>query len=316
MMEACHVAHGLQLRSTFPLAGMAPTTDDELPSLALELASPARLAARWSGTRHAPLWRGNLGDGCELTIECGTGNDLLFTYGERARFHLDAGHSSLICAPYEAGLHWQRALLTKMLANVSLLRGCEALHASAVDSAQGALAIVAPSGTGKTTLALELMRRGYSLLTDDVLTLATSPGGVVAHPATPHMNLAEEHDAASPSTLVTTLDTLGPERWVVARRATQIPRPVHMICLLERRPGLSLGAQLLPPGPLALAPYMLGLGENVERERRRFALYADLAASATMLRLSCDTDDRLADLADLVEALADRPPVAALGSAA
>jgi hypothetical protein len=312
-MEANYLAHGLRLHSGFPLPGMTPVADEDASPLALELASPAELAALWSGAREIPPWRGYLGDGCELRIERGCAGDLLFTYGERARFHLDANQRLLTCAPVEAGLYWQRALLTKVLADIALVRGCEALHASAVDSPQGAVAIVAPPGAGKTTLALELMRRGHALLTDDVLTLTAGCDGVLAHPATPHMNLEPAHDdVAEP--LVAVLAMLGQERWTVAHAVARGPLEVRAIFLLERRIGLPLGVELLPPSPLALAPYMLGLDEDIERERRRFALYADLAASATLLRLSCDADDHPADIVDLIEqALADRPAAAMLG---
>jgi hypothetical protein len=310
-MEARYVAHGLDLRCDFPLAGLSPAVDDDLPRVALQLATPAQLAGCWSGSCRAPTWRGRLGDGCELIIERGGAGDMLFTYGERARFHLDAGKGVLTCAPRTAGLHWQRALLTKVLADVGLLHGSEALHASAVDSPLGAIAIVAPSGAGKTTLALELMRRGHALLTDDVLTLSEGPDGFVAHPATPHMNLAAEHYAAA-TPLVDTLGRLGHERWVAARSVARRPRPVHGICLLERRMGLTRKVVSVSSGPLALAPYMLGLEDDPQRERARFALYADLAGSATLLRVSCDSADPPADVADLiVRALTgDAPPVA------
>jgi hypothetical protein len=320
-MDIRYIAHGLDLRCDFALPGMTPAGEEAvpacaLPSVTLHIDSVAQLADRWSGPHDAPLWRGRLGDGCELTIERGADDDTLFTYGQRARFHLDASRSSLTCVPRASGLHWQRTLLTKVLADVSLLRGHEALHASAVDSPHGAVAMVAPPGAGKTTLALELMRRGHRLLADDVLTLADGPHGPVAHGASPHMNLAAEHHAAA-TPLVDTLGRLANERWVAARDVVQGPRAVHLICLLERRSGRELGVEPLGSGPLALAPYMLGLEDGLLRERARFALYAELASSATLLRLSCDNRDSPAEIADLVElAATDAPALAAGGSLA
>ena len=35
------------------------------------------------------------------------------------------------------------------------------------------------------------------------------------------------------------------------------PRPVSILCLLDRGPGLSLEADILPSNPLLLAPYSL-----------------------------------------------------------
>jgi hypothetical protein len=317
VMETRYVAYGLALRSSFRLPGMVPTGEGGLPSLALELATPAELSTAWSGPDGPPAWRGRLGDGSDLTIERGVAADLLFTDGDRARFRLDPSGRSLACAPRRAGLDWQRTLLTKLLSSVSVMRGYEAMHASAVDSPLGAVAIAAPTGTGKTTLALELMRRGWPLLTDDVLTLAATPEGVWAYPGTPHMNVAASPSEGLPSEEIgPTLGLLAGERWVAARTAVCEARPVHAICLLERSRGLSLDAQILPPNPLSLAPYMLGLLDDAERARRRFELYADLTGSVTLMRLTCDLTDRPVDLADLIEqTLTGRPTALAVGGA-
>ncbi len=75
-----------------------------------------------------------------------------------------------------------------------------------------------------------------------------------------------------------------------------------MLCLLERGPDHSLESRALPSTPLLLAPYMLGLEGDTERERRRFELYADLVSAATLVRLDLleAPIDRLT-LADLIE---------------
>ncbi|MGO9759966.1 MAG: hypothetical protein ACLP1Q_01735 [Solirubrobacteraceae bacterium] len=309
MSETHYAAYGLALRSSFRLPGMVPAGAEGLPSLALDLATPQELATAWSGADGAPIWRGRLGDGSDLTIERGTAGDLLFTNGERARFRLDSCKRRLACGPRDPGLDWQRTLLTKVLSSISVMCGYEALHASAVVSPWGAMAIAAPTGMGKTTLALELMRRGWPLITDDVLALARTAGGVCAFPGTPHMNVAARpaHGLAAEE-IGTTLAILAGERWLAARRTAGAACPMRAICLLEREPGLTLDVQLLPCNPLPLAPYMLGLPDDAERERRRFELYADLTDSVTLLRLTSDATDRPADLADLIEqTLADRP---------
>ncbi len=157
-MHARHVGYGLDLHASFPLAGMPAARGDGLPSLTLERVEPAELEDLWSGA--TGLWTGLLGDGYTLAIEQGRDGDTLFGYGDRARFRLDPTLTLLECAPLRTGLHWQRVLLGRVLPNVALMRGYEALHASAVDSPDGVVAIAGPSGMGKTTLALELLRRG------------------------------------------------------------------------------------------------------------------------------------------------------------
>jgi hypothetical protein len=247
------------------------------------------------------MWRGRLGDGSDFTIAEGLDGDFLFVDGKRASYRLDPSCRSLACAPRFAGLEWQRILLTKVLSSISVLCGNEALHASAVDSPWGAVTIAAPTGMGKTTLALELMRRGWPLLADDVLALAEAPEGVIAYPGTPHMNVAGGASEGSAVAVAGTLGIIAGERWVAARKISHTARPVHTICLLERRPGLSLEVQTLLPNPLPLAPYMLGLFSDAERERRRFELYADLTKTVMLMRLTCDVTDRPADLAALIE---------------
>jgi len=326
-MQTRYVAYGLELRSSFPLPGMTPVAAEELPSVAPRLPSltlrrrtPEELTSAWSGSNGPPAWRGRLGDGRDLTVERGKAGDLLFTYGdrcgERARFRLHASREVLDCAARDDRPDWQRALIGKVLCNVSVMRGYEALHAAAVDSPEGVVAFAGPSGAGKSTLATELMRRGWPLFADDALVLKREASGVRAHPATPHMTLAEDPpDAIESLELGTILANLAGEQWIAADLLRQEPRPVRMLCLLERAPGLALHAQVLPANPLLLAPYMLGFQGDRERQRRRFHLYADLIGSTTLVGLTGEIEDRPCDLADLLERVLAHPP-ALVGSAA
>ncbi len=316
-MVESYTAFGLALRSAFPLPGMTPSVAEGLPSLTLQLTTPEELGTAWSGSDGPAVWRGRLGDGCDLTIEQGTAADLLFTYGDRARFRLDAAMTTLDCAPSQAGLHWQQALLGKVLPNISVMRGYEALHAGVVDSPEGVVAIAGPSGSGKSTLAIELLRRGWPLFADDALVLDRAGGAVRAHPGTPHMNLSKSlPDAIDPRTLGAMLGILAGERWLAAHTTTKRHRPVRMVCLLKRGPSLALETHTLPSNPLTLAPYMLGLSSDAERQRSRFCLYADLMESATLVRLTAGFEHRPRQVADLLEQeLARRPELIAGGIA-
>ncbi len=314
-MRTPYVAYGLQLHS-FQLPGMTPQTAPELPALAIERCPAEELDHHWSGPDGQPPWRGRVGEGTALTIERGEHGDTLFTYGARARYRLDPSQCMLECAPLEEGLHWQQTLLGRVLPNVSLARGYEALHASAVESPAGVIAIAAPSGMGKTTLALELTRRGWPLVTDDVLILEDGPERVRAHPGSPHMNVGTDRSSEGTSAEIgRTLGILAGERWVAVRAPSRAPKPVRAVCLLERGAHLSLDAQPLPAGPLPLIPYMLGLKGDAARERRRFSTYANLAGGATLLRLTCSSGDRPTALADLLEQELAGRSAAAVGGA-
>jgi len=304
-------AYGLRVDSTFALPGSEPVAQErtDLPALDVDLVTPGELAELWHVANARTEWLGMLGDGRTLTIERGEGGDRLFRYGELASFHLDDRMLRLACAPTSVGLDWQRALITKVIPAISVMRGYEALHAAAVETPRGVVAIMGPPGSGKSTLASTLLSRGLSLFTDDVLTLSSMAGNVIAHPGTPHMNLESPPALGRDSDdFGDTLAVLGGERWLSVRSASDRPRPVRMLALLERGSGLRLDIEVLQPNPLALAPYMLGLSDARARQRVRFDLYADLLQSATLVRLTASAHDSPILLAGLIErALADRP---------
>ncbi len=299
------VAFGLALRAAFPLPGLVPASAPRaLPVLALELAGAGELEADWSGSPGDAAWRGRLGDGEELAVRRGRGGDILFSYGERARFLLAPGAGRLRCCPLEGEeAAWQRVLLTRVLPNVAIAAGYEALHASAVEIDGGVVAIAAASGGGKSTLALELVRRRARLFADDTLIL----GRGEAHPAGPLMNLSPQPPRGGGEDLVAVseLARLAGERWVSLKAAASRPAPVLAVVLMERAAGSPLAAGPLTPSPLVLAPFMLGLPDDEGREAARFRLYSDLVGQARLLRLSAAPDDSPAALAATLEAALD-----------
>ena len=301
-----YAAYGLELDSSFRLPGMTPRQPGRRRArLAVDLVSRERIDSTWCADSAELEWVGVLGDGCELRVECGVNGDRLFGYGDCARFHLDAGRRVLLCSPARAGreLQWGRVLISKVVPSVSTMCGYEALHAAAVATDDGAMAIAAPSGAGKTTLALELMRRGHPLLSDDVVPLSYDDDTVWAHPGSPHMNLDAGDPRATAAVadgVVDELAMLAGERWVSSRSLAVRRRPLTAICLLERAAHLTLAAEQLDASPLPFAPYMLGIGADTERRRRRFRLYAALAAGATIVRLTCGPRDEPGAIADLL----------------
>jgi len=311
-MRTRYVAYGLQLRSSFELPGMTPQLAEDLPQLTLRLRTPEELRRAWNGASGLAAWEGTLGDGCRLRIERGMNGEVLFSYGDRACFRLDASQELLDCAPSDARPDWQRVLISKVLGNVSVMLGYEGLHAAAVDTPEGVVAFAGPSGVGKSTLALELVRRGCPLFADDMLTLRKDISYVRAYPATPHMTVSEDlPEAVDLDELGPSLAELAGERWLAAQGACRQSRPVHALCLLERGERTMLDARVLPANPLLLAPYMLGFEGDRERQFRRFHLYADLMGSTTLIDLTGGPDDGPSELADLLEGvLAQRPALA------
>jgi HPr serine kinase-like protein len=299
-------AFGLNLRGPLPGPGL-PAALPGLPELELRPVGAAELEASWSGPAGPGSWRGTLRDGAELTIRWGRDGDLLFGYADEARYLLAPAADRLLCAPVEpSSLAWQRVLLSRVLPVVAIARGYEALHAAAARMPAGVVAVTGPSGAGKSTLAAELVRRGHALVGDDVLVVGRDAGGIAAFPGGAHLSL--EPGQAGPGAEV--LGELGGKLWTLAGEPASQPAAVAAVVLLERGEG-PVEVEELPPSPLTLAPFMLGLPDDEGRDGARFALYADLVEAGRLLRLGGDGSP--AELADALERAVAAPAMATAG---
>lgn len=298
-------AYGLRVRSPFELpvfespAGTTPGPYGEA-DLTLRLDTGGEIADRWSAASGVPAWQTMFASHCHVRVERGRAGDHLLTFGRTASFHLDSAGESLLCSPTAAkGIEWQRFLLDTVLYCVSLLRGFEALHASAVCVDDRVVAIVAAPGGGKSTFAAELVRRGHSLFADDVLALSPGEGGVLAHPGPPLMTLT----AASGAVEELGEPLAGPGDdglcWVRVGRTCERPRPLAATFILDRHQ--EEGLQRLREGaPGRLLPHMLSLDRDPARALARFGLLRGLAGKTPIYRL-CAPDGDLAEPAGLVE---------------
>jgi hypothetical protein len=305
-MEETFRAYGLSLRSSFPLPGMEPPRAAEsLPPLDLDLVGAAELAAAWSGPVGRP-WEGRLGDGERLALAWGMEGDLLFEYGQHARFHLDRARGRLLCAPTRpSAIEWRRVLLTRVLPNVAIACGYEALHAAAVETETGVLAIAGRGGAGKSSLLAELAARGVVVFADDTVVLERDGDEVLAHPSTPHMNLSTRVGTRDPREIGRPLGTLAGETWVAVEDRTRGRMPLRAMVTIERSGGLPLGLHHEERGMHGIFPHMLGLPDDDDREANRFALYSTLAANVDQLRLSADPTIAPGELAAILEAELD-----------
>jgi hypothetical protein len=294
-------AFGLSLRSAFSLPGAEPggIPDRSLPACVLELASEGDLLTGWSGPVSPSAWKGALKDGSELAIEWGVEHDLLFRYGSRALFRLNPAATRLACAPRDVvSISWRRVLCSRVLPLVAIARGREALHAAAVETPAGVVALAGPSGSGKSTLAAALVARGHRLFTDDVLVISAEGKKILAHPGGPYLSLADGPVAPPPGEI---LDSVGDKHWIAMKEVAERPREVAAIILLERGGATSPEVSAIPASPLPLAPFMLGLPDEPDRDRSRFSTYSDLVGDAALLRLRAAGEDSAADLASELE---------------
>ena len=179
-------AFGLDVSSSWPLAGVAPrpVSAGGTPEVRLRLIESAELRRRWpdEGTR---VFSQSLPDGRTMLEleEHGTLGYRVIAPGHGSCLVSSDGRS-LEFAPPDNGPAWiwERFLVAQMLPLAALLQGLEVFHASAVVIGGRLVALSAGCGVGKTSLAVELVRRGARLFADDVLVLDPSCPRATCHP--------------------------------------------------------------------------------------------------------------------------------------
>src|SRR5438477_242072 len=83
--------------------------------------------------------------------------------------------------PTTADWWWTKLLFAQVLPLAASLQGVECLHASCVALDGRAYALSAPSGTGKSSVALHLATRGGRFVCDDILATDVGGRGVAVH---------------------------------------------------------------------------------------------------------------------------------------
>lgn len=295
------IAFGLGLLSDLPLPGawQARASGRE-PVLRLEMATPPEISERWSGF-DAVGWEGTV-DGARFAVQRGLAGDHLFVHGAsceqaRAVHHLSADASELWCAPADlSDPSWWRVVLDSVLFTVALIQDYEALHAAAVVTPghDGVIAIAAPMGGGKSTLLSELLRRQLTLMADDVVVLARSGDGSapVAHPAPPLVTLPSARISAlhtSDGRAPAPICVLEEESWVGVPTHPE-PLPLRSLVVLERTPGGRLSLSRVGSPLSHLMSSLMSFPRTRERERARFELASEIAASVGIWRLTADLD--------------------------
>lgn len=318
-IDALYDLAGLRLRMTAPDAALAAATEDVLAlcrtdatglagfTIALCYGEPAAVP------EGAPLlWDAVLPEGPAGTIA-------------------DDGAGLYLCAPASSGLVVDRAArraeitavpgraayagaTPAMLAIEAALAsgGQTLLHAACLltPTEDGAILLMAPSGTGKTTTALALAAQGWALMTDDTAVLMRRDGDLVAwglpRPLTVHRNTAALMPWLAPALArwnredeqPVELSALPPP----VRVADRAPRPVRATILLAPR---GAGPARLTSLPLSEALVRLStdnvglssVGLTLEA-KKRFGVLGDLVTAAPVLEFDVGDEplDRLGAL--------------------
>jgi hypothetical protein len=295
----------------------SPSSEPSLPSLQVRTVTAQSLAESWSGFAEIG-WEGLI-DGAPFVVERGIAGDHRFVHGAhpdqggapadetRAVHHLSADVSVLQCAPADPGdPSWWRVVLDSVLFTVALLQGYEALHAGAVATPDGVIAITAASGGGKSTLLSELLGHGLPLMADDVLVLA--PKGTdppISYPAPPLMTVPTSRipmlGAADPPEPICALED---ELWIAVFVHPE-PLPLKALVVLDRQPGLDFFIDKIDDQLAPLLGSLMSFPSSPERQRARFELASVLASKTTLWRLAADVDTPPAALADKLLATLD-----------
>lgn len=146
-------AFGLNIKSEIYLPKLKPQTKVELDDVCIICAKVPHLdTTDDKETGHCQLFK----------------KDLLLNISDVARFQIS---SNTITIDIDEAADMQTVrlyLLGSGLGALMLLRNKLLLHGNAIDINGKGIIVVAKSGIGKSTLAAEFFRRGYSLLADDV----------------------------------------------------------------------------------------------------------------------------------------------------
>ena len=151
-------------------------------------------------------WRFPNGTVCADFFRSGTG--FLLRFPELADFYVSEGGASVTAYP---GLDTTVSTIEHLYLNQVLplalsRQGKLVFHASAVETADGAIAFMGVSGRGKSTLAASFAGSGFRFLTDDGLLLDKSVDCYFAQPSHPSIRLWDDSRLA----LVHATATLAP----------------------------------------------------------------------------------------------------------
>jgi hypothetical protein len=151
-----------------------------------------------SPAAHPPFHTWTFPDGALWTEFHRANGGYLLRFPDLADFQVsaDALHVTGFPAPEVADATMQHLYLNQVLPLVLSKLGKLVFHASAVEVDEGAVAFVAESGRGKSTLAASFAVSGFRFLTDDGLVVEPGVRGLEALPSHPSIRLWEDSEAA------------------------------------------------------------------------------------------------------------------------
>jgi hypothetical protein len=177
--------------------------------------------------------------------------------------------------------------------------GVATFHASAVLTEAGAVAFLGSSGQGKSTMAAAFLRRGATLLTDDVLVIEEQLGRICAAPGLPLMKVWQPtaNCTLELSESLPDITSYSPKKLLMLEGRYPIATtgaPIRSLYLLDRYDPSERGRSDIGVVDVTGREALTGLIGNISygayllpQEAAAFLpLYARLAKQATIRRLS------------------------------
>ena len=184
--------------------------------------------------------------------------------------------------------------------------GLEVLHASAILTSQGVVALCAASGTGKSTIAYGLSRRGYPLWADDAVAFETSGQWIRAIPVPFRMRFRPDAASFFNQDLTAAQSRRGLNS---DDRVETEPGRLAALCVLEPVPrvgdrtaveALRLSSTQAFTAVLAHA-YCFSL-QDLERKRRMMEHYLDLIGRVPVFEIRFEPGlEKLPAILDAIE---------------
>ncbi len=186
-----YAVYGLSLRADGPIPGLLPDTHSDSCDVAVHLdgiPSSAEIDARF---QHVSEVADDDGNSLLRVARSHQPSGLYFRYSDDTAFLItDTG--SEIWSEWRPPLTLEDTatyLLGPMLGFVLRLRGVLSLHASVIEINGEAVGFMGAAGAGKSTLAAAFAKKGFAVMSDDILALKPGDSAPFAQPGYPRLRL-------------------------------------------------------------------------------------------------------------------------------
>jgi hypothetical protein len=230
---------GLDVMGSFGVPHLTPAAERPGPRrVVVEPVRPQEMDRRWrSGSVTSVVDRRYPNGRPFMLIQQHEEHGFRLWAPHHGRYEIARDGRSINCAVRTGNARWERLFFAQALPLAAALQRIELFHASAVSVEGRVIAFVAPSGTGKTSLAAHLVDRGARLVTDDVLALERRDDSVVAHPGSNVLCV----DPFELDQLQTTIGSVvgATDKVHVSTSVARGPQPLAAIYYLERSAAFS-----------------------------------------------------------------------------